>query len=156
MDRAKTGRWGQGAANSGRKRRTNVSELAETNVLELAKNLSSHLLSSSEISRPSSDRVSACSLIGSPRCYFTFIRNVALPARTRCVSRQTISRRISASGAVASVSFPPCPIHSLITFKTDSLSHNRRASSLRAVDCNANIIPPRSSLFELMPSSQIG
>jgi hypothetical protein len=93
---------------------------------------SSHLLSSSEISRPSSARVSARSLIGSPRYDFTFIRKVALPARTRCVSSQTISRRISASGAVANVVFPPCPTHFLIAHKTASLSHNRRTSSLRA------------------------
>ena len=59
-------------------------------------------------------RVSARSLIGSPRCEFTFIRKVALPARTHCVSRQTISRKISASGAVASVAFPPCPTHFLM------------------------------------------
>jgi hypothetical protein len=92
------------------------------------------------------------SLIGSPRCGFTFIRKVALPARTRCVSRHTISRRMSASGAVANVAFPPCPTHFLITHKTASLSHNRRASSLRAADCNASTTPPNSGLFELVPS----
>jgi hypothetical protein len=41
--------------------------------------------------------VSALLLMGSPRCDITLIRKVALPARTRCVSRQTISRRMSAS-----------------------------------------------------------
>jgi hypothetical protein len=102
---------------------------------------SSHLLSSSEISRPSSSRVSARSLISSPRCDFTFIRKVALPARTRCVRRQTISPRISASGAVANVAFPPFPIHFLISHKAASLSHNRRTSSLRADDCNASTTP---------------
>jgi hypothetical protein len=60
---------------------------------------SSHLLWSPEISRPFSARVPARSLMGSPRCDFTLSRKEALPARTRCVSRQTISRRISASGA---------------------------------------------------------
>jgi hypothetical protein len=92
---------------------------------------SSHLLSSSEISRPSSASVSARSFVGSPRCDFTLIRKVALPACTRCVSRQTISRRISASGAVANVAFPPCPTHFLIAHKTASFSHNRMTSSLR-------------------------
>jgi hypothetical protein len=91
--------------------------------------------------------VSARSLIGSPRCDFTFTRKVALPARTRCVSRQTISRRMSASGAVANVAFPPCPTHFLMTCKTASLSHNRRASSLRAADCSASTTPPNSGLF---------
>jgi hypothetical protein len=49
---------------------------------------------------PSLLREGVSSLIASPRCDFTFIRKVALPARTHCVSRQTISRRISASGAL--------------------------------------------------------
>jgi hypothetical protein len=96
--------------------RTVVLPFRTSNVIRLVR--SSHLLSSSEISRPSSARVSARSLISSPRCDFTFIRNVALPAQTRCLSRQTISRRISASGAVANVAFPPCPTHFLITHKT--------------------------------------
>jgi hypothetical protein len=74
----------------------------------------SHLLLSSEISRPSCARVSARSLMGSPRCDFTLIRKVALPARPRCVSRQSISRGMSASGAVAGFAFPPCPTHFLI------------------------------------------
>ena len=87
--------------------------------------------------------VSARSLVGSPRCDFTLIRKVALPARTRCVSRQTISRKISASGAVAGVAFPPCPTHFLVAHKTASLSHNRRTPSLRAADCNANTTPPQ-------------
>ena len=87
--------------------RTAVSPFRTSNVIRSVR--SSHLLSSSEIVRPSSARVSARSLIGSPRCDFTFIRKVALPARTRCVSRQIISQRISASGAVANVAFPPCP-----------------------------------------------
>jgi hypothetical protein len=116
---------------------------------------SSHLLSSSEISRPSSARVSARSLIGSPRCDFTFIRKVALPARTRCVSRQTISRRISASGAVANVAFPPCPTHFLITHETASLSHNRRTSSLRAADCNASTTPLACLSSRLPPLCQL-
>jgi hypothetical protein len=89
------------------------------------------------------------SLIGSPRWDFTFIRKVALPARTRCVSRQTISRRISASGDVANVNFLPCPTHFLIAHKTTSLSHNRRMSSLRAADCNASTIPPNAGLIPL-------
>jgi hypothetical protein len=50
---------------------------------------------------PFRHRVSARSLMGSPRCDFTLIKKVALPARTRCVSRQTISWRMSASGAVS-------------------------------------------------------
>ena len=74
--------------------RTVVSPFCTSNVIRSVR--SSHLLSSSEIVRPSSARVSARSLIGSPRCDFTFIRKVALPARTRCVSTQIISRRISA------------------------------------------------------------
>ena len=119
----------------------------------------SHLLLSSEISRPSSARVSARSLMGSPRCDFTLIRKVALPARTRCVSRQTISCRMSASGAVASVAFPPCPTPFLIAHKTAALSHSSRTvtrtSSLRAADCNANTIPPNSGLFELVPSTSL-
>ena len=110
----------------------------------------SHLLLSSEISRPSSARVSARSLMGSPRCDFTLIRKVAFPARTRCVSRQTVSRRMSASGA--SVAFPPCPPHFLMTHKTAALSHSSRTSSLMAADCNANTTPPNSGLFELVPS----
>jgi len=114
----------------------------------------SHLLLSSEISRPSSARVSARSLMGSPRCDFILIRKVALSARTRCISRQTISWRMS-SGAVASVAFPPCPTHFLIAHKTAALSHSSRTSSLRAADCNANTIPPNSGLFELVPSSSL-
>jgi hypothetical protein len=120
--------------------RTVVSPFRTLNVIRSVR--SSHLLLSSEISRPFSARVSACSLIGSPRCDFTFIRKVALPDRTRCVSRHTISRRRSASVAVANVAFPPCPTHFLITHKTASLSHNRRASSLRTADCNSSTIPP--------------
>ena len=89
----------------------------------------SHLLLSSEISSPSSARVSARSLMGSPRCDFTLIRKVALSARTRCVSRQTISCRMSATGAVASVALPPCPTHFLIAHKTVALSHSSRTSS---------------------------
>ena len=130
-----------------------MSPFCTSNVIRSVR--SSHLLSSSEIVRPSSARVSARSLIGSPRCDFTFIRKVALPARTRCVSRQIISRRISASGAVANVAFPPCPTHFLMTRKTASLSHSRRASSLRAADCSANTTPPNSGLFELVPSSSL-
>jgi len=79
---------------------------------------------SSEICRPSSARVSARSLMGSPRCDFTLIRKIALPARTRCISRQTISWRMSASGAVASVALRPCPTHFLIAHKTAALSHS--------------------------------
>ena len=109
---------------------------------------------SSEISRPSSARVSARPLMGSPRCDFTLIRKVALPARTRCVSRQTMSWRMSASGAVASVDLPPCPTHFLIAHKTAALSHSSKASSLRAADCNANTLP-NSCLFELVPSSSL-
>jgi hypothetical protein len=126
--------------------RTVVSPFRTSNVIRLVR--SSHLLSSSEIVRPSSARVSARSLIGSPRCDFTFIRKVALPARTRCVSRQIISPRISASGAVANVAFPPCPTHFLMMRKTASLSDSRRASSLRAADCSANTTPPNCGLFE--------
>jgi hypothetical protein len=96
--------------------RTVVFPFRTSNVIRSVR--SSHLLSSSEISHPSSAKVSARSLIGSPRCDFTYIRKVALPARTRCVSRQIISRRISASGAVANVAFPPCPTHFLIAHKT--------------------------------------
>ena len=121
--------------------RTVVFPFRTSNVIRSVR--SSHLLSSSGISRHSSARVSARSLIGSPRCDFTFIRKVALPARTRCVSRQTISRKISASGAVAGVAFPPCPTHFLVAHKTASLSHNRRTSSLRAADCNAHTTPPQ-------------
>ena len=119
---------------------TVVSPFRTSNVIRSVR--SSHLFSSSESARPSSARVSARSLIGSPRCDFTFTIKVALPARTRCVSRQTISRRMSASGAVANVAFPPCPTHFLMTRKTASLSHNRRASSLRAADCSASTTPP--------------
>jgi hypothetical protein len=122
---------------------------------------SSHLLSSSEISRPSSASVSARSFVGSPRCDFTLIRKVALPACTRCVSRQTISRRISASGAVANVAFPPCPTHFLIAHKTASFSHNRMnnrmTSSLRlrtatlvrsllTLACFSSCLPPLCQL----------
>ena len=114
----------------------------------------SHLLLSSEISRPSSARVSARSLMGSPQCDFILIRKVALSARTRCISKQTISWRMS-SGAVASVAFPPCPTHFLIAHKTAALSHSSRTSSLRAADCNANTIPPNFGLFELVPSSSL-
>ncbi len=77
-----------------------------------------------------SARVSARSLIGSPRCDFTFIRKVALPASTRCISRQIISRKMSASGAVANVALTPCPTHFLMTHKTASLSQSSTASSL--------------------------
>jgi hypothetical protein len=91
---------------------------------------SSHLLFSSENSRASSARVSARSLMGSPRCDYTFIREVALPARTRCIRRRTISRRMSSSGAVASVAFPPCPTHFLMFYNTVSLSHGTRTSEL--------------------------
>jgi hypothetical protein len=94
-------------------------------------------------------------LIGSPRCDFIFIRKVALPARTRCVSRHTISCRMSVSGDVANVAFPPCPTHFLITHKSASLSHNRRVSSLSTVDCNTSTIPPNSGLFELVSSSSL-
>jgi hypothetical protein len=124
--------------------RTVVFPLRTSNVIRSVR--SSHLLSSSEISRPSSTRA---------RYDFPFIRKVALPARTHGVSRQTISRRISASGAVANVAFPPCPTHFLIAHKTASLSHNRRTSSLRAADCNASTIPHNSGLFELVPSSSL-
>ena len=116
---------------------------------------SSHLLFSSEISRASSARVSARSLMGSPRCDYTLIREVALPARTRCVRRQTISCRMSASGAVAIVGFPPCPTHFLMTHKTASLSHCSRTCELRASNCNANTTSPSSGLFELMPSPSL-
>jgi hypothetical protein len=88
-------------------------------------------------SRPSSSRVSTRSLMGSP-CDVTLIRKVDLPARTRCVSRQTFSRRMSASGAVASVAFPPCPTHFLTAHKTAALSPS-----------------PNSGLFELVPSSSL-
>ena len=129
--------------------RTVVSPFRTSNVIRSVR--SSHLLSSSEIVRPSSARVLARSLIGSPRCDFTFIRKVALPARTRCVSRQIISLRISASGAMANVAFLPCPTHFLMTRKNASLSH----SSHRAADCSANTTPPNSGLFELVPSSSL-
>ena len=137
--------------------RTAVLPFCTLNVMRSVQ--TSHLLLSSEISSPSSVRVSARSLMGSPRCDFTLIRKVALPARTRCVSRQTISWRMSASGAVAkylaSVAFPPCPTHFLIAHQTAVLSHSNRTSSLRAADCNANTIPPNSGLFELVPSSSL-
>ena len=76
-------------------------------------------------------------------------------ARTRCVSRQTISRRMSASGSVASVAFPPCPNHFLIAHKIAALSHSSKTSSLRAADCNASTTPPNSGLFEIVPSSSL-
>jgi hypothetical protein len=83
--------------------------------------------------------------MGSPRCNFTLTRRVVvLPARTRCVSRRIISWRMSASGAVANVVFPPCPTHFLMTRNTASLSHSRRTSSLRAAVCSANTTPPNS------------
>jgi hypothetical protein len=116
---------------------------------------SSHRLSSLDISRPSSARVSARSLIGSPRCDFTLTRKVVLPARTRCVSRRIISWRMSASGAVANVAFPPCHTHFLMTRNTASLSHSRRSSSLRAAVCSANTTAPNSFRFELVPSSSL-
>jgi len=133
--------------------RTVVSPFCTSNVIRSVR--SSHLLSSSEIVRPSSARVSARSLIGSPRCDFTFIRKVALPARTRCVSRQIISRKISSSGAVANVAFHPCPTHFLMTHKTASLSQSRRSSSLSPTDCIDNTTAPNSGLFELTPSSSL-
>jgi hypothetical protein len=49
---------------------------------------------------------------------------------------------MSASGAVASIAFHPCPTHFLMTHKTASLSHSSRTSSLRAADCNTNTTPP--------------
>jgi len=105
--------------------RTVVSPFCTSNVIRSVR--STHLLLSSEIVRPSSAMVSDCSLIGSPRCDFTFIRKVSLPARTRCVSRQIISRKISASDTVSNVAFPPCPAHFLMTHKTDSLSHSDKS-----------------------------
>jgi hypothetical protein len=131
--------------------RTVVFPFCTSNVMRSVR--SSRLLLSSEISRPSSAIVAARSLMGSPRCDFTLSRKVALPARTRCVSRRTISRRMSVSGAVASVALPPCPTRFLIAHKTAALSHSSRTSSLRAADCNANTTPPNSGLFELVPFS---
>ncbi len=58
---------------------TVASPLRTSNVILSVR--SSHRLSSSDIPRPSSAKVSARSLIGSPRCDFTFIRKAALPAR---------------------------------------------------------------------------
>jgi hypothetical protein len=132
--------------------RTIVFPFRTSNVIRSVR--SSHLLSSSESPRPSSAKVSARSLIGSPRCDFTLTRKVALPARTRLVSKQMISFRMSASDAVASVALPPCPTH-LMVHKTASLSHRSRTSSLRAADCNASTMPPSSGLFELVPSSSL-
>ena len=99
--------------------------------------------------------VRASHLLLSSESDFTFIRNVALLARTHCVNRQNISPRMSASGAVASVAFPPRPTRFLIANKTAVLSHRSRTSSLRAADCNANTTPPNSGLLELVPSSSL-
>jgi hypothetical protein len=74
--------------------------------------------------------VSALSFNGSPRCDLTLTKNVARPASILVRSNSTISRRISASGALASVARPPCPIYFLIAFSTDSLSHKMSTSSL--------------------------
>ena len=126
--------------------RTIVFPFCTSNVMRSVR--SSHLLSSSAISRPSSARVSARSLMGSPRRNFALIRKVALSARTGCFSRQTISRRMSAPGAVASVAFLPCPTHFLIAHKTAALSHSSNTSSLRAADCNTSTTPRNSGLFE--------
>ena len=110
--------------------RTAVFPFCTSNVMRSVQ--TSHLLLSSEISSPSSVRVSARSLMGSPRYDFTSMRKVALPARMRCVSRQTISCRMSASGALASVAFPPCPTHFLTAYKTAAWSHSSRISSTKA------------------------
>ena len=96
--------------------RTVVFPFCTSNVMQSVR--TSHLWLSSQISSPSSARVSVRSLIGSPRWDFTLIRKVALPLRTRCVHRQTISRETSASGPVASNFFPACPTNFLIAHKT--------------------------------------
>jgi hypothetical protein len=64
--------------------RTVVFPFCTSNVMRSVR--TSHLLLSSEISRPSSARLSARSLMGSPRCDFTLSRKVAPPACTRCLS----------------------------------------------------------------------
>jgi hypothetical protein len=50
------------------------------------------------------------------------LRSCVRYSSTHCVSRQTSSRRMSPSGALASIAFPPYPTHFLIAHKTAALS----------------------------------
>ena len=117
--------------------------------------LSFHLFSSSGLALPFSAKVSALSFRGSPRCDLTLTKNVALPASILIRSSSKISRKMSASGASASVARPPCPTHFLTAFSTDSLSHRMSTSSLSSACLSASTTPPSSGRFELVPSSSL-
>ena len=113
-----------------------------------------HVLASSSSCRPSSAMSSACSLIGSPLCDFTLIRNVALPAVIRILNEHTTSRMMSAFGAVASVALPPSPIHLFTSVRTDSLSQRYRMSSVPSTCRRAASSAQHNEALEANPDSE--
>ena len=59
---------------------------------------------------------------GSPQCAFTLTRNVAAPAVVLFRSSTIASRKMSASGALTNINFPPSPTHFFTAFSSTYLS----------------------------------
>ena len=73
--------------------------------------------------------MSALSFTGTPRCAFTLIKNVAVPAAILFRSISMAAARISASGDPINIAFPLSPIHLVTAFNNDWLSHKYRNRS---------------------------
>ena len=100
-----------------------------------------------------SNRMSAHSFAGSPRCAFTLTKKVAVPAAILFRSISMAAARISASGAPTNVAFPPSPIHlSVNAFNNDWLSHKYSNGSSIIVSRNTSNNAANSGRFKLEPS----
>jgi len=97
--------------------------------------------------------MSAPTFAGSPRCAFTLTKKVAVPAAIFFRSVSMAAARISASGALTNVVFPPSQIHLLTAFNNHWLSHKYSNGSSISVSRSASKNAASSGRFELEPSS---
>jgi len=102
--------------------------------------------------RPISDRMSASSLSGQPRCVFTLINKVASFACTRCCSLMTMSLIISASAVFVRLSLDTPPIHLFMSCRVDSLSVRYNRFSLSGCASRHYQRATSSCLLELRSS----
>jgi len=87
--------------------------------------LSCHSMGTSLLEIALSAWMSASSFASSPRCAFTLIRNVAVPAVLLFRGSSIASSKMSASvsGASTNVALPPSPTNHFTAFSSAWLSH---------------------------------
>ena len=102
-----------------------------------------------------SARMSAPSVDGSPRYAFTLKKKVAVRAAVLCCSISMAAAKISVPGAPTNVAFPPSPIHLLIAFNNDWLSHKYSNGFSISMSQSAGKNTANSGCFKLEPSSSL-